>query len=101
MKKRNGYPGLGAQFSKKNITKENEMEKKWKFMVWAVILLFLLVPFATSAEGKQAAAEAMEITWMMRVKSGEETTWFIQELEDKFNVTILPNGIAKDDREKA
>jgi ABC-type glycerol-3-phosphate transport system substrate-binding protein len=39
----------------------------------------------------------MEITWMYRFKD----SWFIHELNEKFNVEIKANGIWRNDREKA
>jgi len=69
------------------------------------LLLFLLVPFAAfsagGAEGGTTAAGApTEVSYEIRIKSGEETTWMIQEIEKRFNVRIKPIGIDANDTEK-
>lgn len=65
-------------------------------------LLFLLacaaVLVATAvtagATGTTEPEGPMEITWLMQLNQGETTTWFIEELNKKFNVKIKPNGIS-------
>ena len=46
----------------------------------------------------------MVTTWMTRLREarpGETTTWFYQEVERRFNVRIVPNGIHSGDGESA
>ena len=60
-------------------------------------------PFVLSAAGEgeaSASGAPMEITWLIRIESGEETTWYIDQVEEKFNVDIVPNGVSTQDREK-
>ncbi len=61
-----------------------------------VLLLLLLVPLLASATGQGESAlaeEPMEITFCMEIRSGEETTWFLQEVEKKFNARIIANDV--------
>jgi hypothetical protein len=56
-----------------------------------------------SAAGGGEAGEAeaaMPISWLIRIESGEDTTWYIDEVEKRFNVDIIPNGVSTQDREK-
>ena len=36
----------------------------------------------------------------MEIRSGEESTWFLDQVEEKFNVRIVPNGVYHGDKEK-
>jgi len=68
------------------------------------LLLCLALPFAAFAEGKGesggAAAKPVEISYEIRIKSGEETTWFQEEIFKQFGVRIKPIGIDANDTEK-
>ena len=58
----------------------------------------LLVPFAASGEGQTEAAaeEVTEITWM----SPWTDAWTFQDMEERFGITVISNGINENDREK-
>ena len=42
----------------------------------------------------------VELSWMVRLPEGETTTWFFQEVEKRFNVKMVANGIDPNDAEK-
>ena len=58
----------------------------------------LLVPFAASgeAQAEAAAEEVTEITWM----SPWTDAWTFQDIEERFGITVISNGINENDREK-
>ena len=75
--------------------------KGYSVIVAVAILLFF--PFAAIAVGQKVTAaeeKVTEISWLIRAKSGEDTTWCINEVNKKFNVKIVPNGIDTNDGEK-
>ena len=81
------------------------MERKAKRgMAATVALLWLLagaVGVFSAGQPEAAGAEGpMEITWLIRITSGEDTSWCIEHLEEELNVRIIPNGIGSRDREK-
>ena len=64
------------------------------------VCLLLLLPLAVSASGTQESAaeqEAMEISWEGRIASGEDTTYSIDWVNEKYNVKIVPNGVGAND----
>ena len=67
-------------------------------LTFVLALLCLLPAMAFAAGGTEGAAEEgpMEITWMYRFSD----SWFIRELNEKFNVVIKANGIYINDGEK-
>jgi ABC-type glycerol-3-phosphate transport system substrate-binding protein len=78
-------------------------KSKWYVMGALVISLILLAPLTVAASGTGAATESeevMQISWVVKPASGEDTTWWLQELATKFNVEIIPNGVDPYDREK-
>ena len=78
-------------------------KSKWYVMGALVIAVILLAPLAVTASGTGAAIESeevMQISWVVKPASGEDTTWWLQELATKFNVEIIPNGVDPYDREK-
>jgi ABC-type glycerol-3-phosphate transport system substrate-binding protein len=78
-------------------------KSKWYVMGALVISLILLAPLTVAASGTGAATESeevMQISWVVKPASGEDTTWWLQELATKFNVEVIPNGVDPYDREK-
>ena len=91
--------GFKLQFMK---NKEKRVKKKKASIVVALLVLSVLMPLSLGATGTQDVSgdEPMEISWLVRLPDGEETSWFIQEVEQKLNVRIKPNGIDTNDGEK-
>ena len=70
----------------------------------AALIALSMAPgaFAAGQEDGSGAAddEFMEIEWLMRIRSEEDTTWFMEVLEEQFNVDIIPTGVSAYDNEK-
>ncbi len=82
-----------------------ELRKRIRYVAVVAFAAILLLPLSVSAggqgEGTAASEERMTITWEGRIKSGEDTTYAMDIIEEKFNVDIVPNGLgANDGREK-
>ena len=71
-------------------------------VVVALLVVLVALPAALWAAGAKEPAKqaAMTITWLGRIDSGEDTTWAIQQLEQKFGVKIQMNGVDPNDSEK-
>ena len=60
-----------------------------------VISIILIVPLTVTASGTDEATESgevMQITWLFKPPSGEDTTWWLQELGRKFGVRLYRTG---------
>jgi ABC-type glycerol-3-phosphate transport system substrate-binding protein len=78
-----------------------KMKKRFCFLILGMLLSIMLVTLSVSATGGGEAVvedEAMEITWVGRIKSGADTTWMLQQIEEKFNAKIIPNGMSPNDQ---
>ena len=73
-----------------------------KLLATLIMLPMALGAFAAGQDDASGAAadEFMEIEWLMRIRSEEDTTWFMEQLEEKFNVDIIPTGVSAYDNEK-
>ena len=78
--------------------------KQTRFRFVALLGLLALAPFLAGAAGQTSAGAAadapMEISFLMEIRSGEESTWFLDQVEERFNVRIVPNGVYHGDTEK-
>ena len=78
--------------------------KQTRFRFVALLGLLALSPFLAGAAGQTSAGAAadapMEISFLMEIRSGEESTWFLDQVEERFNVRIVPNGVYHGDTEK-
>ena len=74
------------------------MHTKTKPALIVVLAIALLLPSYAGAAGtgEGAAAEPMVITW----SHPYEDSWFLQHLNEMFNVTVKGNGIVIHDRDK-
>lgn len=78
---------------------------KRRTVLFSLLLLCAALPLSVLAKGKAEGADStaqkpIEVSYMIRIKSGEDTTWFLQEVEKATGVRIKPNGIDANDREK-
>jgi hypothetical protein len=73
-----------------------------RFRFAALTGLLALAPLLAGAAGQTSAGAAapMEISFLMEIRSGEESTWFLDQVEERFNVRIVPNGVYHGDKEK-
>ena len=77
--------------------------RRERILVCALLLAALVFPVTVLAGGQSEGATEkapMSITWLMRIASGEDTTWYLDEIEKRFNVDIQPNGVDTSEREK-
>lgn len=74
---------------------------RFRVVLLAVVVLMVGAPLTVGAtgQGESAAAsdEQMTITWEGRITSGEDTTYAMDLVQEKFNVVIEPNGIGAND----
>ncbi len=68
------------------------MKKAILFLLAATAILVFAAVSAGAEAGKESGP--MEITWLAQYSEGETTSWFIEEVNKKFNVSIKLNGIA-------
>ncbi len=76
------------------------MRKKAILTLVTALAVLVLVPLSISAgsQGESAAAEeTLTITWEGRISSGEESTYAMDVIQEKFNVIIEPNGLGAND----
>lgn len=71
---------------------------RFRLGVLMPIMLAVCLPWFAVAEGQNEAAsgEPMDITWQFRF----EDSWFMQELNQKFNVNIISNGVWNNNRDQ-
>ena len=76
------------------------MRKHAILVLVAAIAVLVLLPISLSASSQAESAsleEKLTITWEGRIASGEDSTYAIDMVEDKFNVDIQPNGLGAND----
>ncbi len=78
--------------------------KQTRFRFAVLIGLLAFAPLLAGAAGQGSAGAAadapLEVSFLMEIRSGEESTWFLDQVEEKFNVRIVPNGVYHGDKEK-
>ena len=78
-------------------------EKRWCFFVLVLSFSVLAaMDVAAGGNGGQTGAgeKPMEIVWLEGYPEGVETSWFEEEIERKFNVDIVLNGVRTNDPER-
>lgn len=69
--------------------------RKATYLLVGVLLAFApAVVFAGGQQEGTAGADAVTpITWSMAVDDASGSTWFMEKVEEEFNVDIIPNGV--------
>ena len=71
-----------------------------KKLIVAAALAPLQVLAVAAQEQAAQGAPAMEITWLGKIETGEQTTWATQQLNERFNVNIVFNNVGLWDAEQ-